>query len=348
MNNDEIAKHTGAPIERVNQIEAEEFDRISKSIAPCNVFVEAADHERINREREQYYIRECERLANERDDLAAQLASITSALRNYEMNGSDAVKQIEGIYADGDAASALHRERARQLASATRLKEHEQNLKWILSQSDEDLASIRDQLATVTKERDAERLDKQTAIDLLNERGDKLTAANERAEKAEGEAMSLFERIYKAVPMMDGCQGALSRLRSLIDERDALILQLQQEKERADKWEERWNAVNDMMVSAVQRGDSLRAELLQCQSACVKKDEALKFAAETFTKYAAIHNAKGTPDGINKGSVNRLCALRMESALYTPPATALDEALEKIGKSAYRECYFKYVSQVEE
>jgi DNA repair exonuclease SbcCD ATPase subunit len=52
----------------------------------------------------------------DRDSLAAQLKAITSELLNYELNGSDAAKQIRGMYADLEEAS-------RQLAEAMRVIE---------------------------------------------------------------------------------------------------------------------------------------------------------------------------------------------------------------------------------
>lgn len=85
MNNEEIAKHTGVPIERVNQIEAEEFDRISKAVAPCPVFVEAADHERIKVERDGIakqladLVRYAANLDDDNDSLREQLASAKEA-----------------------------------------------------------------------------------------------------------------------------------------------------------------------------------------------------------------------------------------------------------------------------
>lgn len=57
----------------------------------------------------------------DREKLAAELAAIRAALRNYELNGSNAAKQIEGIYADLEIASREAREARADLAEARRL-----------------------------------------------------------------------------------------------------------------------------------------------------------------------------------------------------------------------------------
>lgn len=136
--------------------------------------------------------------AKERDALKAELANIHSALRNFELNGSNAAKQIEGIYNDFDATSHEYRELKRasaQLAADLDACKRERDIATTTMQQRLDaIAILGNDLLECKRQRDFWKASATTQSNAANRYQQQLTEKSALCERLkEGLEASFFE-----------------------------------------------------------------------------------------------------------------------------------------------------------